>query len=129
MNYQAETSVLDNLVIDLKNKEVHAAAVELLGLGDTVTEIKAANDQFNKTYLERVGEEAVKDFTAAGVLVQECREKYNILVRHIEANAILNPSETSTRLINQRNSLIEKFNTLLAQRGGRNAEQEDEILQ
>lgn len=121
MNYQAETSVLENLVNDLKSNADNAAAVKLLGLDDTVTEIKAANDMFNSTYLDRVSDEASKDLTAAGALVQECRQHYNMLVKHIEANAILNPSEVYEALISKLNNLIEKFNTLLALRGARNS--------
>ena len=45
MNYQAETSVLDNLVVDLQKGEANAAAVKLLGLGDTVTENRDQDSQ------------------------------------------------------------------------------------
>jgi hypothetical protein len=58
--------------------------------------------------------------TAAGTLVQECRDNYNTLVKHLEANATINPSEAYTALISKLYSLIEKFNTTVAMRGGRN---------
>ncbi len=128
MNYQAETSVLDNLVTDLKNETDSAVSIKLLGLADTVAEIKTANDLFNQTYLERVGEAAGKDLAAAGELVQECRQKYNALVRHIEANATINPSEAYDVLISQLNNLIEKFNIMLAQRAGRNGGHEEVVV-
>jgi hypothetical protein len=119
MNYPAETSVLDNLVVDLKNEPDNAAAIKLTGLADTVAEIKSANDLFNQTYLERVGEAAEKDLNAAGEVVQECRLKYNALIKHIEAHATIHPSEAYDALIRQLNNLIDKFNTMLAQRGNR----------
>jgi hypothetical protein len=50
MNYQAETSVLEKLVADLQGNASYAAAVKLLGVDDTVAELKAANELFNKTY-------------------------------------------------------------------------------
>jgi hypothetical protein len=120
MNYHAETSVLEKLVADLQSNANNTAAVKMLGLDDTVTELKAANELFSKTYLDRVGEAASKDLTAAGTLAQECRDNYNTLVKHIEANATINPSEAYTALINKLNNLIEKFNTTVATRGGRN---------
>ncbi len=120
MNYHAETSVLEKLVADLQGNANNAAAVKLLGIDDTVAELKAANELFNKTYIDRVGEAASKDLTAAGTLVQECRDKYNTLAKHIEANATINPSEVYTVLISKLNNLIEKFNTTVAMRGGRN---------
>jgi hypothetical protein len=128
MNYQAETSVLDNLVVDLKNESDGAAAVKTLGLTDIVEEIEATNDLFNKTYLERVGEDAEKVLKAAGDLVRECSEKYHVLARHIEANAIINPSEASNELINQLNTLIDKFNILLVQRSRRGTDDVKEVL-
>lgn len=119
MNYQAETSVLEKLIADLKSNANNAAAVKHLGMDDTVAELKAANELFNKTYLDRVGEAASKDLTAAGTLVQECRDNYSTLVKHIEANATINPSASYTELINKLNNLIEKFNTTVAMRAGR----------
>jgi hypothetical protein len=120
INYQAETSILDNLVDDLKNEAENAAAVELLGLSDTVAEIKDANGQFSAIYLDRVGEDASKDVIAAGELVEVCMERYNILVKHIEAHATINPSDEINSLIKNLNELIERFNRLLARREGRN---------
>lgn len=117
INYQAETSLLENLTTDLKNDTDVAAAAKLLGVSDTITEIKTANDLFNQTYLNRVKESAADDMIAAGELVLECKEKYKVLVKYIEANATINPSEACTTLIGQLNSLIEKFNAMLAQRG------------
>lgn len=119
MNYQAETSVLDNVVVDLEDGGEKAAAVTLLGVSDTVAEIKASNGLFSATFLDRVGEDAAKAMVASGELVMECRGKYELLAKHIEANATINPSGAYTSLINELNALIEKFNTLLAIRQGR----------
>jgi hypothetical protein len=119
MNYQAETSVLTNLATDLKDDAKNAAAVKLLGLGDTVTEMVTANTLFNNIFIERVGEAAAKDIASASDMVDECKEKFATLVTHIEANQTLTPSEGLSTLIKQMNSLIEKFNTMFAIRGGR----------
>jgi len=128
MNYQAETSVIENLAVDLKKDVDLVAAVKLLGVGDTVDEMKSANDLFNQIYLERIGDDASKDVTPAGLLVRECNEKYKILVKHIEANALINPSEVYTILISELNNLIDRFNALITQRDGKKAKQEEEIL-
>jgi hypothetical protein len=124
MNYQAETSVLDNLVTDLKSED-HAAAVKLLGLSDLVAELSNSNKAFNDIYLQRVEEAAAKDLDAAGALLYDCQLKYRELVKHIEANAIVNASEAYETLIKQLNSLIEQFNLLLAQRAGRVERQQE----
>lgn len=120
MNYQAETSVLEKLVVDLQSNTSNAAAMRQLGVDDTVSELKTANELFNKTYLDRVGEAASKDLTASGTFLQECRDHYNTLVKHIEALSIINPSEACTALIGKLNVLIEKFNSTVAKRGGKN---------
>jgi len=124
MNYQAETSVLDNLVTDLKQDD-HAKALKLLGLDDLLVELSNSNREFNAIYLQRVEEAAAKDLDAAGELIQNCRLKYKELVKHIEANAIVNASEAYDTLIKRLNSLIEKFNLLLAQRAGRVAQTDE----
>lgn len=97
----------------------HVAAVKLTGLADLVEELKNSNKEFNTIYLKRVEEAAAQDLDAAGELIYDCRLKYRELVRHIEANAIVNASEAYDTLIRQLNSLIEKFNILLSQRAGR----------
>ena len=114
-----------NLVTDLKLDD-HAAAVKLLGLSYLVTELKDANKAFNTIYLQRVEEAAAKNLNAAGELINDCNLKYRELIKHIEANAIVNPSEAYDILIKQLNSLIEKFNMLLAQRAGRVERQQEE---
>ena len=127
MNYQAETSVIDNLVADLTQEEHNASAVKLLKINDVVKELGTANEEFNAVYLERVEEAASKDLSAASELLYECREKYNDLVKHIEANAIVNPSEAYDNLIKQLNSLIDKFNLMVALRAGRIESQKEDV--
>lgn len=126
MNYQAETGVLTNLATDLKDNAKNAAAVKLLGVGDTVAEMAEANTLFNKTYIDRVGESAAKDMASATDIVVDCKDKFATLVKHIEANAVIAPSEGLETLIRQLNSLIEKFNTMLAMRGGRKEDAPEE---
>jgi hypothetical protein len=126
MNYQAETGVLTSLGADLKDDAKNAAAVKLLGLGDTVTEMATANNLFNKTYIERVGEAATNDIVSASDMVTDCKDKFAALVMHIEANAVIAPSEGLDTLMKQLNSLIEKFNTMLAMRGGRKGDDKEE---
>jgi hypothetical protein len=47
------------------------------------------------------------------------QREFATLVKRIGANAVIAPSEWLDTLMKQMNSLIEKFNTLLAMRSGR----------
>jgi hypothetical protein len=60
----------------------------------------------------RVQEEAGKPDLNFAEIRKEAIEDYRMLVKHIEAHAVINPSETLQNLINNVNELIDKYNQI-----------------
>jgi hypothetical protein len=110
MNYQAETSTLDNLGDELLNDASSVNQVNQLGLTDIVNEMIEANNAFNIRYLDRVREEAGQNEVAAGELIKKCIAGYRLLTAHIEAHSTLNPCDELSTLIERINELIERYN-------------------
>lgn len=130
LNYQAETSIINNLLSDVRNTEKYADAVKVLGLGDLFAEMEAVNDQFNKRFLARITESAEDSSESSIEWVKTTTKHYRTLTDHITAHSIINPKESYTVLINQLNTLTEKYNEILAHRMSTKSEEpevEEEI--
>jgi hypothetical protein len=111
-NYQAQTVTLQSLINDWENDADFQAALTLLHLNDWVAELKTANEAFKTIYQDRVTDMANKQRTAVSELRPATTEAYITLVKHIEANDILNPSAALTNLIGQLNELVNKYNAI-----------------
>lgn len=111
-NYQAQTVTLQSLINDWGNDADFEAALTLLHLNDWITELKMANEAFKTTYQDRVTDMANKQRIAVSELRPATTEAYITLVKHIEANDILNPSAELTNLIRQLNELVNKYNAI-----------------
>ena len=114
LNYPAETAALKSLIGDFNADADLTAAIALLpDITEWVTELNEANLDFDAIYLDRVTDVAgkqtrpVSDFRPAAI------EAYQTLVKHIEANSVLNPSAALTNLINQLNELVTKYDALV----------------
>jgi hypothetical protein len=117
LNYQAETSTVNNLVNDIETLPELVDANTLMGSGDVVSELKTSNNLFNERYLARVHEEAEKEKVSAGEVIKEGITNYRTLVAHTEAHATLNSNVAYSSLINQLNVLIDKYNDTVSGRG------------
>ncbi len=112
MNYQAETAALNDLIDNAKNNDKLKAAITLLGLNPWFTKLEESNNKFNDLYIERIKENAQKPDLNLKELRKETAEQYKELVKHAEANALLNPSEQYENFIKQINNLIDKYNNI-----------------
>ncbi len=124
MNYHAETSTVDNLGKELKNTAELAEAINTLGIADVVDHMAGTNDQFKDLYQQRVQEEAANNDVSAGEIIKEALNNYHTLVTHIEAHATITPSDAYTKLINELNGLIERYNATMALRTGTKEDEE-----
>ena len=127
MNYQAETSTLDNLGDELQNDDSAANLVSQLGLSDLVCEMIEANTAFNTRYLDRVKEEAGENDVAIGELIKESIANFRLLTAHIEAHSTLNPSSEISTLVDRINELIERYNLTVQRKHADNEADEDEV--
>lgn len=116
-NYMAETEVVESLVKDFKNDTVMHAAMGKLGLKDWVNELGRVNEQFDDTYIARNKDYAGKPLDSLSRLRVTATEKYDQLMAHITAHATLTPSDAYTELVNELNSLTDRYGRMIASRG------------
>lgn len=122
-SYDEETAAINSLIDDL-NKQ-YAADIATLGLEKWITELQSANNAFVALMQERYSEEAVKPQYNMKTARQETDNAYRTITEHIDALIIVNGEEAYAGFVNELNQRVEKYNTTLAQREGRNAKEEE----
>lgn len=112
MNYNAETVVLNDLIDGIETNTELKDAVNLLGISDWITELKASNTEFNRLYELRAEEEAGKTKLVLRELRNESVKTYRDLIKYFEAASIMHPSEVYEPAANKINEFIDKYNSL-----------------
>ena len=113
LNYSAETTALKNIIRDL---QAYDQAIQAMHLEAVVGEIKRANTEFEKVFIQRLKETSQLASKSTRELVLQTSDAYRALVKYVEANATLAPSSEYTLFINHLNENIEHFNQLVARR-------------
>jgi hypothetical protein len=116
LNFPTESATLDSLTNDWETKPELIAAISQLGLNTWVAELKTANQLFKQKYLERTQEYGAANPETMKAKREETVLAYYELRKFLDANSVLHPSETYTKLINELNSLIDQYNVLLNSR-------------
>jgi hypothetical protein len=112
LNYQAQTASLKSLIKDIENDTDLTAALTTLHLTSWFAEMKTANEAFEQKYLERVTDSAAKKVAPVNEERPQAMAAYQTLMKHIEANTILNASPELSALTNSLNGLITKYNQI-----------------
>lgn len=112
LSYPAQTATLKSLIGDLENDADLTAALTTLDLTAWKDELKAANTAFEQRYLDRVADNAGKKVTPIREHRPAAVAAYENVVKHIQANEILNPSAELTELVGQLEQLVVKYNAL-----------------
>lgn len=120
LSYQEETAVLDSIVKDWEGDSELSAAVQLLGVGNWLAELKTANQAFSQKYLERVNETAASDAANIPTLRGEATEAYRTLVNHIQAHATLSALPAYNTILSQIDVLAEQYNQVVNNRSNGN---------
>ena len=118
LNYQAETSTVNNLVKDLQTDTKAVAAVTLLGLTDWVIELSSANTAFDVLYLNRNSDYSIRSKDGNIDLRRTVTASQKILIQFINAYAITTPSDDYNKLIDELSSLGRQYKNVLAKRAG-----------
>lgn len=120
LNYQSETATLNNLLRDWENKPALADALSYFDLSSWVSELKAANDEFNTQYLSRTQEYGDANPETLKIKREETNTAYYALRDRIDALHLLveTPPSPYAQVINQLNALISQYNRLLVNRSG-----------
>ena len=118
LNYQAETSTVNNLVGDLQTDTKTKAAVTLLGLTDWVIELASANNAFDALYLNRNTDYAIRSKEESIDLRKSVTANQKELIGFINGYAITTPSDAYNKLIDELNTLGKQYQNLVSKRAG-----------
>tara|TARA_R110001583_G_scaffold10417_6_gene47882 strand:- start:4082 stop:4813 length:732 start_codon:yes stop_codon:yes gene_type:complete len=122
-NYQAETATLSAIITEWKREPNLIAGISKLGLNEWVGELNTANTQFNTHYMDRVKEDAEASDVKLIALRKEIIQSYRTLTNRIQAYATIGEVPVYAAIINECNSLIEKYNSVVNARSKKEDEE------
>lgn len=121
-NYQTETATITNIIKDWDTKPEYSQAISLLKLTDWKSELAQANTLFNSLYIERAKDNA-ENITSETMKEkrQEATMAWKKLKTAIESHYNIKKIEETGYepyevVINNINSIIDKYNILIANR-------------
>ncbi|RUT78780.1 DUF6261 family protein [Ancylomarina longa] len=123
LNYQAETSVLENIVRKWLGDPELSSALSVLNLTDWVNEIVEANTLFSTRYLDRLKEEAHAPTIKLADLRKQIMVSYGNLVEVIKAYQVISNKPDYADIIKESDQLEEEYNRILAMRSGSKKEE------
>jgi hypothetical protein len=113
LNYQAESSTISSLIKDWENDVRLTEGLELLHLSPWKVELTASNGAFMDLYTSRTQELGAKSLDTLKIKRTEAMAAYELLIKVLEARAILDGNGMYTKIINEINALIEQYKTML----------------
>ena len=122
LNYQTETETIRSLVNDFEKDLLAKTALNILGLTAWPTELKDANEAFNKAFIDRNKETSVKPDGSQSSRRKQAYVVYRELMEYIRSAQRFAPMPKRLELIAEINSLIAKYNALVDSRGGNSEE-------
>lgn len=125
-SYESQHSKTLSLIKDTRS-EKYKKASELVGITRWIDWFEKANQNFMEVYRTRRDEKASTQANIRPVKVvrKEVDEVYREIITHLNALAILHPSEKVTQLIARINVLVDKLSAAMATRSTR-AKKKDE---
>ena len=115
--YSEETAAIYNLLQEMTGN--YAPNIALLGLEEWVMMLDAQNRHFSNLIMERNEEQSQKISLRMVNIRKDLDACYVEMVSRIEAITILQPNHNLTDFVNQLNTNITRYKTMLAQRTGR----------
>jgi len=122
-NYQGETATVTAIVEEWRREADLIASVNKLGLNKWVGKLSEINTQFDTHYLARVKEDSEAPDVKIIALRKETIQSYRNLTNRIQAFATIGEVPVYAAIINECNSLIEKYNSVVNAR----SKKEDEV--
>lgn len=118
-NYQAETAIINSILDEWQNQANLLQAQSILGINDWVLDLADANTKVNTNYLLRAKEDAESPDIKIADLRKKIISAYRDLGKRIEAFATISDEEAYIIIMKQSNSIIEKYNAMLAARSAK----------
>ena len=127
-SYEIQHSKILNLIKDTRS-EKYKKASELVGIVRWVNWLEEENRNFMEIYRTRRDEKASTQANIRPLksVRKEADEVYREIVNHLNALAILQPSDELIQLIARINVLIDKLSAAMAKRSTRAKKKEDEF--
>ena len=114
--YNAESAVIDEVLMEANNVVELKNAITQLGITDWFAELKKSNDAFNTIYIERVKERGNQPQARVVDKRKEASDAYKKLMDTVQSAANLSDNGAYDVLITNLNELVSKYKTLLAKR-------------
>jgi hypothetical protein len=118
-SFDEETAALYNLLKDLIEKG--AADIVTVGLTDWIEKLQTLNNTYQEMSRERFHEVSQRSPLVLKNVRQEADNTYRAIVEHIEALMLTEGSATYEPFVIELNTIIDKYNTILAQQQGQAA--------
>jgi hypothetical protein len=122
-NYQGETATITAIIEEWKRETNLIAGLSKLSLNEWVGELSTANTQFDTHYLDRVKEDAAAPDVKIIALRKDAIQSYRTLTNRIQAFATIGEMPVYAAIINECNSLIEKYNAVVNARSKKEDEE------
>jgi hypothetical protein len=122
-NYQAETATITAITEEWKRETNLIAGLSKLNLNEWVGELSTVNTQFDTHYIDRVKEDAQAPDVKIIALRKEAIQSYRKLTSRIQAFATIGEVPVYASIINECNSLIEKYNSVVNARSKKEDEE------
>ena len=125
-NNATETSLLKNLIADFENKPDLKAAIELLGLGEWLAELKQSQVDFEDTVQARMEEKASTTEIKTVDACAKVRKSCELLFQYINMTQELNPNDDLAQMTRLINEVIAEFTTSInLRKASRNSNEEE----
>lgn len=121
-SYDEQTAAINSMVKDLQTG--YADDIATLGLEKWVTELAAANKDFEELMQRRYEAEAGKPQYTMKTAREEVDDAYRAVTERIGALIIVNGEEAYADFVNDLNERIERYNNAVSRRYGRNEKEE-----
>ncbi len=118
LNYKAETSEINSLIMEWKDSTEMTAALATLGFTSWVAELKEANRLFAKTEQDRIDDKLASDGDSFSELRPEAVAVYDKLCKGIDAHYELDVNPEHLKLADTINLIIDEYNLILTKREG-----------
>lgn len=116
-SYESQHSKIENLLQDMRSDK-YKGAVKKIAVGKWLDWIEDADRKFMELYRTRRDEKATvkKDFRSVKAVRADIDGVYREVIEHLNAIAVLQPSEEISKIVSRINVLIEKLTALKASR-------------
>lgn len=120
MNYKAETSEINSLILEWEGSIEMTTALETLGFTSWVAELKETNTLFGETQQDRIDDKHESKGDSFSELRPDAMAVYDKLCKGIGAHYELDENPEHLKLMDTINLIIDEYNLILTKREGGN---------